>query len=274
MMLFRYLAGAALVSALLAGCSQSLFGDVDGDGDGNGRADGGPGPGQPDAAPGTPDGGPPVTGPEDGGNGRDTGVVPPDAEPRDLCPSPCVGDAFDDFSNMQGGMNGLWRYVEVRSEPASAPYFDMSGTLLPGPALGWLGTGDQEPTIALCAASPDELPCFELKGRVALTSKSNALDAHEPALMWSAPAAGTYELSGDWVVSSMAPETAVELRIVKNVFEETLVADTATRPLAPLRFSSSIDLMQGDRLVLIFQTLTEDNVTAGVNFFITGPRSP
>jgi hypothetical protein len=268
MMMFRRLAHAVLVPALLAGCSQSLFDD----GAGNGDA----------GTPGAPDAALPMTGPDGGDNGRDgggnrpdAGVEPPDAAaPRDLCPSPCAGDAFGDFSDQQGGENGRWRYIEVRPEPPAAPYFDMMDTILPGSVEGWIGTGAFKPTIGLCAADTSETTCFELAGRVSLTSPSNTLDVYRPALVWTAEVGGIYELTGDWVVSSQAPESAVELTIDKNVFEETPVSDTATQPIDPRPFEASIELEAGDQLVLSAQTLTEVGVTVGVSFFVTGPRDP
>ena len=262
-LLFRHRVHAVLVLALLAGCSQSLFDASPGGGNGNGDSDGGTMPSEPDARIDSPDGGMmPVV--------PDAATFMPDAAPRDECPPPCAGDAFGDFYSVQGGVDGRWRYVEVQPEQPDSPYVDMTTTILPGPALGWIGTGEIGPTIALCGKNTTEPPCVGLGSKLALTSPGNVADAHHPGLMWIAPDSGHFSLTGDWSVSI---ESAVptNMKLTRNSHSEVLYEESPTLTTTPYGFNVEIDVVEGDRIVLTATATTEQSVSVGVDFFVTGP---
>ncbi|HWN71660.1 MAG TPA: hypothetical protein VNM90_28680 [Haliangium sp.] len=276
MALFRYLAHVVVIPALLTGCSQSLFDDGAGggggspDGGGDDRPDGAPEPGDPDAGE-DPDGGMVIV--PDGGGGSDGGGVRPDASlpPRDVCPAPCAGDAFDDFNNEQGGKTGRWRYAEVQPEQPDSPYVNMTDAILPGVVLGWIGTGAEEPTIAFCVAEETGLPCVELKDTITLTTPGNEQGAHHPSLMWTVPADGVYYLSGDWRVSSLAPAVQTTMRFTVNSHSNIIDTENVTLTTAPSQFSIEVVVAAGDTIVLSAIATTAESVSVGVNLFITGP---
>jgi hypothetical protein len=268
-LLLRHRAQAVLVSALLAGCSQSLF---DGSPGGNGNGHGDAAPGEPDARVPLPDGSvmPPMDGGDpielDGGGGQ-----PDAAPPRAVCPEPCAGDAFGDFKNVQGGLNGEWHYVEVQPEKPDSPYVDMVTTILPGPALGWIGSGAVEPSIGFCNSPTDGGPCQEMAKVLALASPGNAADAHYPGLMWIVPEDGRYALSGTWRVSSAAPAAPTTMKFTRNSHSEVLHEDGPMLTTAPYEFNYEIDVVKDDRVVLTATATTSEGVTVGVDLFITGP---
>jgi hypothetical protein len=270
MALFRYLAHSMLVFTLATGCSQSLFDDGSG---GNGNGDGGTVPSEPDARIDSPDGGMLPVEP-DGGMlpvEPDGGAGGPDAAVRPTCPQPCAGDALGDYNSEQGGDNGRWRYVEVQPEQPDSPYVDMTSAILPGPTVGWIGTGVVQPTVAFCNISRDDGACIELEATLALTSPGNAPDAHHPGLMWIAPADGFYYLSGEWRVSSIAPAVPTNVKITRNGHSEILYDQSPTFTTDAYEFGVEVNILEGDRIVLTAAATTELSVTVGVDWFVTGP---
>jgi hypothetical protein len=264
MMLFRYIAHAVVIPALLAGCTQSLF-DAGGDGD---RRDGAP---RPDAR--TGDGG--MMGQMDGGGGVDDpdGGRPPDAgPPRPTCPGPCAGDAYAEYSGQQASMVG-WNYVEYR---ADQPENEFSGMAMDAVA-GWRGTGlsfEMAPTVTYCDETATAPLCAGLLGTLALTSNSSELEAHHPGLQWRPSMAGIYRISGTWQVAANAPESAVIMTIARNTQSEVLLSETLILTDTPYEFSVTAELAvtqtTRDRIVLRAAT-TELPISVGVNLFITGP---
>jgi hypothetical protein len=265
MVLFRYLAHAVIISALLSGCSsQSLFEDDNG-GNGGPR-DGSTKPSAPDSSPDPPDASM-MTLPEDGGpDAQDGDAGSPDASVRDLCPKPCAGDAYGDFSLEQGGGNGRWRYVEVRSDKQ---YVDMTVHQFPNFIFGWQGTEVNPPTIAWCNDDKAVPPCVELDQLVELTSNGQTL--HHPALMWIAPEAGYYVLTGTYRVSSVAPPADVTIRITLNEDTNERFSQTVRPRTDPQSFTLELDVMAGDAIVLSMLAATSVSVSVGTDFFITGP---
>jgi hypothetical protein len=257
MMLFRYLASVALVSALAAGCNQSLFDD--GPGGGDGRRDGAPEPMAPDGSVDDPDSGMVMR--LDGGGGG-----APDARPsRPACPSPCLADAYVDFASTQGGLNGLWRYVEVRLE-AAEEYANMSEN-----SGSWQGTSSPAPGIAPCPVLVDEPPCAGLVEIIALTTTSNEPGVHHPGLMWVAPKDGVYRWTGTWQVSFMAPAAEVTMTLTQNSQSNVLISETLTRTAEPHTFDTAKPIVAGDVIVLSAIATTGTSVPVGVNFFVSGP---
>jgi hypothetical protein len=260
--LFRHWTHTVLVLALLAGCSQSLF-DAN-PGNGNGDGDGGPVPGEPDAGTDRPDGGMMPAVPDAGGD-------VPDATVREECPLPCVADAFNDFRTGQGRPEDRWGYVEVQPEQPDSPYVDLTYALLPGPIVGWLGTGIEEPSIGLCNVPDAGTVCDGLAKVLALTSPGNLADAHHPGLVWIAKSGGRYAVSGEWQVSPLAPAAPTIMKLTRNSHSEVLHEVTPTLTTTPEEFNFEIDVMAGDRIVLTATATTEQAVTVGVNVFVTGP---
>ena len=260
MLLPRYLAHAALIPALLAGCNQSLFdsgGGGDGPGDGGSRTD------VPDARSGAPDAGtlppdatPDAPGAPDGGR--------PDARLQESCPPPCAGDAFAEFGDQQGGPDG-WRYIEVQSDGS---FVDMTPASFPD-AAGWQGTGPSAPTIARCNATSVAPPCLQLDRLVALTS--NAQATSRPALIWTPSEYGTFIVSGSLQVPSLASGTEITMKLTRNGEAEQLYLERVTLATAPHAFEFEVDVTQGDDIVLSASPTTEASVSVGVNLFFSGP---
>jgi hypothetical protein len=199
---------------------------------------------------------------------------PDDASPRDVCPAPCAGDAYGDFSNEQGGTSGQWRYVEVQPEQPDSPYVDMTFTIFPGPTVGWIGTGLVEPSMALCNAPRSEPPCLEMEKVLALTTPGDTADAHHPALLWIAPADGRYLVTCEGRVSSVAPAAPTTIQLTRNSHSEVLYEEAPTLTITPYEFNVEVDAVTGDPIVLSVTATTSEAVTVGVNFFVTGPMIP
>lgn len=176
MIVTRYLALAALVSALPSGCNQSLFDANAGDEPGPGP---GPGPGG--------DGGTALPDARMGGGDPDAASVPT------TCPLPCTADAFGDFVAEQ---NEPWRYVEVRpDDPEGTGYDEM--TLVASTPPSWTGAGSPAATIASCA-TPESPACADQTDLLVLSAARPNSTANYPALLWTAPATASYRLRGSW----------------------------------------------------------------------------
>jgi hypothetical protein len=263
-MLLRRLTHVVLLSALAAGCNQSLFDDGGGDGtppdaDPSQPPDGREG--IPDADPMAPDADRVI--PDDGGVRPDDGGVPPDAS--EGCPIPCYqDDAFEDFDALQGGANGRWRYVEVQSDNS---YDDMEPAAVNG-FPGFLGTGTPQPSLAYCA-SPDEPPCSQLSRKLALTT--TAPGANHPGLLWTVPETGAYSVTANYVASSDAPAVETTLTLTRNIQSNVIDSVTAIIGTVEGQLYTEPMLTAGDVIVLSAIAETGTSVTVGVNLTITGP---
>jgi hypothetical protein len=263
-MLLRRLTHVVMVSALAAGCSQSLFDDgTSGGGDG---PDAGPRPDaregfRPDANPTDPDAG--MITPDDGGVPPDDGGVIPDAS--DGCTGACINDdAFANFDGLQGGNNARWRYVEFRPETDS--YDDMAPGDVNG-FLGFVGTGTPAPSLAYCATM-DEPPCTAVLQTGSLVMTTTAPGAHHPALMWIVPYDGTYSVTVSYRTALGAPDIPATVMLVHND-QSNILASAALDELATLYGEPST--VAGDVIVLSLITESETSVFVGVNMVITGP---
>jgi hypothetical protein len=263
MMLLRYPAPVVLVLALAAGCSQSLFDDGVGD-DGNG----GPGP-VPDAREGTPDADLTIsdadpTRPDADPTRPDADVTPP-PDASDGCTGECVDDdSYDDFNGDQGGTNGRWRYVEFRPEEDS--YVDMAPAELDG-MPGFIGTGTPAPSLARCADTMPVGLCSDLTRMLALTT--TAPGAHHPALLWTAPADGTYTVSVVYRVPPDAPAIPATMMLTRN--NQSTVLDFET--LGPIgTLNAAPELTAGDVVVISAITDSDTIVSVGLGVLIHGPR--
>lgn len=270
MVLLRYLPRIVLISTLAAGCSQSLFDD------GSGR-DGAPDPARPDGSIAPPedgsaiipDGGM-VMAPDAGVGVPDDGGPPADARPPRLtCPSPCQGDAYLDYDNAQGGSNGRWSYVEFQPENETEPY-----VLMQGDPAGWVGTGPTLPRISKCASTdPDPPQCQELFETIALTTASPGLGVHHPGLMWTAPAAGNYYMSGTLQVASTAPAQQITATLTRNrVPVELIRTETTELTTLPYFFETNLYADAGEEIVLTVSAFRE-LTSVGVNFYVSGPMA-
>ena len=165
MALIRPLAGLVLLSALVAGCSQSLFanpGDGDDDG-GNDERDGGNEP--------LPDAGPP--GPK------------PDAGMPSACPAPCVANAVAEFAATQGGATGKWGYYEEQPDPFGFAYGDLALGDVDG-LEGWISPSTPRLAIASCPANPGAPQCAGIEDKLVFMTTSNDPGTSHPSLTWRA----------------------------------------------------------------------------------------
>ena len=274
MMQFRYLAHAVLASALAAGCSQSLF-DAGTGGSGDGSHDAGSEPvpdaregtpdateGIPDAPAGTPDAG--MATPNDGGATPDGGGVSPDAS---QCPAPCFynDDAFEDFDGSPDGKNGRWGYVEVQPDG-----YEAMATANIGGLPGFRGTGTPAPTLTYCiSADETEPPCDELFGFLALTT--TAPDAHHPALRWTAPESGFYNVYAIYRAASDAPGVETIVMLTRNSQSDVLDSQRLVITEVANELTVPVNVDKGDVIVLSAIATTETPVSVGVNFSVTGP---
>jgi hypothetical protein len=184
------------------------------------------------------------------------------------CMMPCLDDnAFNDFGGSQGGANGRWRYVEVQPEPDS--YVAMSLATFPGAVTGFMGTGSPAPSLAYCTSPATSPPCFELLGALALTT--TAPGSHHPALLWTAPEAGYYVVVAYYRVSSDAPAVATTMMLTHNSQSNVLESDTLTITTETSQMYAEVSVLAGDTIVLSAIATTEQSVSVGANFYITGP---
>jgi hypothetical protein len=245
MVVIRYLAGITLMSALAAGCDQSLF-DANPD---NGR-DGGPidriDASQPDARDGDDD---------------------PDAGPPPIldCPgvSNCVGDAVGEFAMNQ---DGPWRYVEV--EPDANGFTEMRYDDQRDPPA-WTGVDLNPSLIVNCDEHTEAQECAGLDQRVLLRPSADDL-APRPALAWTAPRTGTYRLQIDWRLdgNQANPKPAAVL-IARNSRSDRVLsaAFEASTEVGTLPGDVEVDAVRGDSIALALA----GNIPAalGVSFYVS-----
>lgn len=257
MAIIRYLACAASMCALAAGCSQSLF-------DANPGGDGGSGGGRDSGE--ERDGAPPVRPDARVGDAGVDGSGPPIPS---NCPMPCAGDAAGDYDGSPDGSNGRWRYVELRS--ATSDYAEMTSTTYPpGTTLGNIGTGDPAPGIANCDGPSGVLPCDDQGGSLVFITTKNT-GANHPAIRWTAPTAGRYQLSGSWKFPFSAPmETNI---LYVSVNDQPAILEVPTG-LTAGTFETTATLEEGDAVTLTAIVDSDIGTYLGVNVYITGPSSP
>jgi hypothetical protein len=267
MMLFRCLAHVVLISALAAGCNQSLFDDGTGD---DTPPDADPSqPPVPDAREGTRDadmGGSDGGGviPDDGGVSPDDGGVPPDTGGD--CPGTCINDdAFASFNGVQGGMNGRWRYVEYLPETNS---YDNMARVDFADLAGFTGSGTPAPNLVFCLASTIDTPCAGLPG-TSLALTTTAPGAHHPALMWTVPYSGTYTVDVRYATKPDAPGIQATLVLAHND-QSNVVDSTPFNPAGGTLYGEPTTTA-GEVIVLSVITESETSVSVGVNVVITGP---
>ena len=260
-MLLRRLTHVVLLSALAAGCNQSLFDD--GTGGGGDDPDSGPRPdareGTPDANPGAPDAD--LVLPGDGGVLPDDGSVPLDADP---CSGACIDDdAYEDFDGFQGGATQRWRYVEFQPETDS--YEDMAPIEVNG-FPGFVGTGTPAPSLAFCLTTSMP-PCTGLTpGLLALTTTASG--AHHPGVSWAVPYSGTYSVSVIFTTAPDAPDIPATVALAQNNQSNILQSkplDDTTGLYVEVPFTA------GDVLVVSVLSESETSVSVGVNVVVTGP---
>lgn len=253
MVVIRYLAGVTLVSALVAGCSQSLF-DADPGGGGNGNG-------------GDPDGGNP---------GRiDAGVDPdgrsvdaPDAGPIEEI----AEDAIAYFSLEQGGVNGRWRYYEFQFSETATPSSTYS-PMTPGQRAdmfeGWIGTGTPSPAIMPCFRLAGMYPpCTGLAGTLLFETTSFMASDRQPALAWTVPVTGRYRFT--FSLSRSDPES-VEPPAKASILRNSEF-DALSSPLPPdLGLSELVaDALAGDSILLTMRPDEVSSVPLGVTFSVSG----
>jgi hypothetical protein len=268
----RSLAHIVLIPALLAGCSQSLFdarpGDNDGDGGGDEDRDGAPEP-IVDARPGDTDGGMVII-PDGGGGIPDGGgTPPPDGRiGRDICPAPCIGDAFEEMVDAISGSQDKWRLVEVRPrvDPEYAP---MTPVAEGNGLIAVYGTSDPPPKIHRCFSSSTAPPCPGLGDALALTTTNTT--AHHPALQWIAPQAGRYLFTVNWHVAPEVSVAATTMVLARNT--QSVVLDEQLVTLTPDGFEITQELAQGESVVLSAISDGATSMVVGVDFFVSGPLS-
>lgn len=258
MVVIRYLAGVTLVSALVAGCNQSLF-DADRGGGGNG---------------GDPDG---------GDQGRIDAGIAPDGRSMD---SPDAGpieeiteDAIAYFSLEQGGKNGRWRYYEFQfSEFLAQPptYAPMTVGERAGMFEGWIGTGTPSPAIMPCigdlVSNPQNmyLPCTDLAGTLLFETTSFMSSDRQPALAWTVPVTGRYRFVFNLNLSdpgAVAPPP--QTYILRNS-----EFDAVSSAIAPGGGMSEliVDALEGDSILLTMRPEELSSVPVGVSFSASGER--
>lgn len=242
MVVIRYLAGVTLVSALVAGCDQSLF-DANPD---NGR-DGGPSDrqdaSQPDARDGDRDAGPPLD-----------------------CPvADCVGDAVGEFATNQ---DGPWRYVEVGAGALGFIEMEYDPTRLPP---GWAGEEAGASSITSCDQRSEIPACSGLEDRL-LLEPSVIAEQPPPALVWTAPETGTYRLTIDWRLDdTQTSEKPAQVLVARNSqFDRVLTASfNATTEVGTFPQGDSVDIeaVKGDSIA--FALAGAMPTALGVKFYVS-----
>jgi hypothetical protein len=257
MALIRPLVGLVLVSALVPGCSQSLFANPDDDG--NGGRDGGNGGG---------DGG--SVDPTDGG-----GEARPDASVPTSCPEPCLYDAVAEFDYLGSGGSGVWLYAEDLRDLLGTSYSDMQVQTRADGTRAYVGSSLNLPAIVHCPSHPSYPNCAGVEDKILF--ETGALGDNYPALVWSAPQ-GTrrrYRLSSDWRIPSGAPVDApMTLRLVRNSQFDTVVEAQFSTSKDPGAFDIELDVQPGDGLRLIAIPGDSSSVPLALSFYVSEAQTP
>jgi hypothetical protein len=253
MALTRPLVGLVLVSALVAGCNQSLFDNPD-DGDG---PPGGPGP----------DGGDGST--SDGGPGSR-----PDAGVPESCPAPCLNDAVAEFQYVDGASGDDWLYAEELSSPFRSTASAMRLESRADGTMAYVGS-EGSASIVHCPSYPDYVHCAGVGDKILLETSPQGTS--HPALVWAVPFGPRrhFRLSGAWLIPSSAPADApVALLLVRNsqfdaAFEARLL--TSSQPGA---FDLELDLQFGDLVRLIAIADDASPIPVAVSFYVSEAVNP
>jgi hypothetical protein len=252
MIVIRYLAGVTLVSALVAGCNQSLFDDNPGGG-GNG---------------GDPDGGNPV---------RIDAGVDPDGRSMDGPDAGPIEEIFDDaiafFSLEQGGQNGRWRYYELQfsqSVTQSSTYAPMTLGQREGMFDGWIGTGTPSPAIMPCFIEPSltmYLPCVDLSASLLFETTGFMPGDRQPALAWRVPVTGRYRFTFNLGLSDPDVDLPPRAYFMRNSEFDALSSAVSPNPGI---FELVVDALADDSILLAMRPEDVANVPVGVSLSVSG----
>jgi hypothetical protein len=263
MALIRALAGLVLASALVAGCSQSLFDNPDDDGDG-----------------------PPDDPGLDGGVGRDDAgnVIPPDANPNlppdaavpTKCPAPCLFDAVAEFGYSDTGASGVWLYAEDKPSLFGTSYSEMSLVTKEDGTRAYVTGIQGPPAIVHCPSHPDYPNCAGVEDKILFETAEPG--ASQPALAWIVPPESPrrrYRLSGDWRVPSNAPtDVPMTLLLVRNSRFDAVVEKRFLTSTEPAAFDIELDLQPSDILRLIAMPGDATPVPVALSLYISATESP
>jgi Concanavalin A-like lectin/glucanases superfamily len=257
MALTRPLAGVVLVSALVAGCSQSLFGNPD-----DGRPDGGPGPGVPDGSVILDDAGNvirPDANPD----------LPPDAAVPGTCPARCLGDAVAEFAADQGGTSGAWGYFEELPDPLGIEHREIAWGEVDG-LQGWVSPSAPTLALASCPANRGAPQCVGIEDKLVFMTTSNAAGALHPSITWQVPYTGTFRLSGAWRSPDGTPsEVAHVLLIARASRSDGLFYQRFLSSSSSAAFDFEVDLVQDELIRLSVFADSPSGEPVGLSFYIS-----
>jgi hypothetical protein len=266
MALIPRLAGMILVSALVAGCSQSLF-DLPGDDDGNGEPD------ARDDEPKPPDAGVML---DDAGNVIRPDAnpeVPPDAAVPTNCPEPCLFDAVADFAYSPDAISGSWVYAEEVPSPFGTTYSEMRLETRSDGTQAFVGQGS--PAFVHCPSYPGYVNCNGVEDK--LLFETTEPGAHHPALVWLAPqdTRTAYRLSGDWRVPSNTPtDTPMSLLLVRNSQFDSMLDERFFTRTMPAAFDFEIDVQPGEILRLIAISGDASHAPLALSLYVSEAQNP
>jgi len=179
----------------------------------------------------------------DGGEPMDgfavDGPAAPDGGDDGVCMDPCLGDAVGDFDTSQGAGALLWSYLRDERDADGLGYSSLTaGTLHGAPA--WTD-GSPPPAIVSCGTS-SEGPCAAAEGRLLLEADQPG-DGSDPALVFVAPADGTYAVVATVVSVAGAPELTIS-----RISRHDVVATADFSGAGSL--TETVDLLEGERAVI------------------------
>jgi hypothetical protein len=231
----------AVALALAAGaCSQSLF-------DSNGENDAG------------------RTGSDTGTNpDPDASPDPPDAAPVAVCPEPCVGDAFDEFSSDQGGTTGRWGYLlDIGSANGAA--FDELGFEQWNGLDGW-SAGKAGPAIVSCQ-DRSEPSCAGVGDFLLLVP--NPADGQRPAISFRLPETATYRVSGAVRIADGEPtDVPVQLTVSRAGRHDAISARNIRTSPTEIALDAQFPGLVGEEIMVSVGTEVEAPPIA-LRFFVT-----
>lgn len=233
-MVLRLLVSAAVVVAA-SGCKESLFDSTIG----GGEDDASVSPGI-DGAPGGIDGGP---------GGPDASQSGP------ACPEACRGDAVRDYDGTQGGTNGRWKY---RDDPRDRTWSDLTAGTYNG-MTALVGGGTPAAAIVDCRAYPGEAECAGDPTALLIVATASG-GARDPALEFTVPATGAYQVTGD--LTPAADGDMHRLKIYRNTREDLLAVAAVPGDTTTVPFSVDVEAVEGDRLLLVVEPATGSTARA------------
>jgi hypothetical protein len=235
MTLSRRLASAVLMSALAAGCSQSLF-------------DANPAPDGPDAR-----------------DGEDADA----AVPMDCPVENCVGDAVAEFATEQ---NGPWRYVEVGAGELGFIEMNYEAARVP-PA--WVGARALAASIVNCAQQTDASSCSGLADRILLQPSSDPDEPRPALAWTARATGTYHLTIDWRLDDTQASERPAVLQVTRNSqLDHVLTAafNASTEVSTFAQGVVEIDALQGDSIALVStaRALADDMSTPlGVRFYVS-----